>query len=433
VTGPAATTGAWTYPLGLFAGLGVELEYMIVDRDTLDVRPIADEVLKAVTGAYTSDAEPDGPGGVIGWSNELALHVIELKTIEPVASLAGLAARFQQHVGRINDILAPMNARLLPGAMHPWMDPDRELKLWPHEFNPVYETFNRIFSCRGHGWANLQSAHINLPFANDDEFGRLHAAIRAILPLVPALAASSPVADGRLTGLADTRLEVYRSNSQRVPLMAARVIPEPVFTRAGYEGELLGALYTQLAPLDPEGILRYEWANARGAIARFDRGAIEIRVVDIQECPAADIAVADLLIGAIRALAEERWAPLADLQRLEVEPLHETLLACIRDGEHARIAHVPLLAAFRAGPGARATGAGAQAPRAGELWRALAEAVLPAESLSRDVLGTIFTRGTLSSRIRDALGANPDRPALHRVYTDLADSLRDGRMFRADG
>jgi hypothetical protein len=32
-------------------------------------------------------------------------------------------------------------------------------------------------------------------------------------------------------------------------------------------------------------VLRHEWVNARGAIARFDRSAIEIRVLDVAECP----------------------------------------------------------------------------------------------------------------------------------------------------
>lgn len=414
----------WSYPLGLFDAFGLELEYMIVDAESLDVRPIADEVLRAVTGEYSGDAEPEGPPpqGVIGWSNELALHVIELKTMAPVASADGLAARFQRHVVHINDILAPMSARLLSGAMHPWMDPDLELKLWPHAFNPVYQAFDRIFSCRGHGWANLQSAHLNLPFANDDEFGRLHAAIRAVLPLIPALAASSPVADGRVTGMADYRLEVYRNNARRVPLMAAQVIPEAVFTRSGYERDILGSLYQQLAPLDPEGILRHEWANARGATGRFERGAIEIRVVDLQESPAADVAIAELLIAAVRGLAEERWVSLAELQRLEVEPLHEALLACIRAGEHARIAHEPLLAAM----GARA---GARAPGAGELWQRLAEALLPVDSAAWPALRMIFDRGTLSTRLCRALGANADRARLRRVYGELADCLRGGVMF----
>ena len=79
----------------------------------------------------------------------------------------------------------------------PWMDPERELRLWPHEHSDIYRAFDRIFGCRGHGWANLQSTHLNLPFRGDDEFVLLHDAVRLVLPLVPALAAASPVIDGR--------------------------------------------------------------------------------------------------------------------------------------------------------------------------------------------------------------------------------------------
>ncbi|MBK9976184.1 MAG: hypothetical protein IPP14_15545 [Planctomycetes bacterium] len=71
--------------------------------------------------------------------------------------------------------------------MHPFFDPMTETKLWPLSNNVVYETHNRIFDCRGHGWSNLQSTHLNLPFANDTEFARLHAAIRMILLILPAL------------------------------------------------------------------------------------------------------------------------------------------------------------------------------------------------------------------------------------------------------
>ena len=103
----------------------------------------------------------------------------------------------------------------MPTGMHPWMDPAREFELWPHGDREIYAAFDRIFDCRGHGWANLQSMHLNLPFADDDEFGRLHAAIRALLPLLPALAASSPFADGHARGLA-------RYAPRRVPHQRAR-------------------------------------------------------------------------------------------------------------------------------------------------------------------------------------------------------------------
>ena len=412
--------GAYSYPRSLFSATGVELEYMVVDRESLDVRPIVDEVFKSFAGEYVSDVEPDGPGSAIGWSNELALHVVELKTMEPAASLVGLADAFHSHVRRLNELLAPMDARLLPTAMHPWMNPETEMRLWPHEYNPVYQAFNRIFSCRGHGWANLQSTHINLPFATDEEFGRLHAAIRIVLPLIPALAASSPVADGLWAPIADRRLEVYRSNSARVPSIAARVVPELVFSRAEYEEKILGRIYADLAPLDPDGVLRYEWANARGCIARFDRGAIEIRVIDIQECPLADIAVVALIVGVVKALVEERWMSYADQQRISVDPLHRTLLETIRYAERTRVSESAIL---------RAVGIDRTLAWAGDIWAGLLEQTLGDDSPFAPTLRSMFNKGTLSSRISDRLRRFPTRDELREVYNELADCLARGALF----
>ena len=210
-------------PLGLFEGHGIELEYMIVDERTLDVAPIADLLIRAESGQVDEEVER----GRFAWSNELARHVIEVKTNGPVASLTGLAEGFQAELRRMEEHLAPLGARLLPTAMHPWMDAAREFEIWPHGSREIYEAFDRIFDCRGHGWANLQSAHLNLPFADDGELARLHGAARALLPLMPALAASSPCLEGRISGYADTRLDVYATNARKVPSVCGSVVPEP--------------------------------------------------------------------------------------------------------------------------------------------------------------------------------------------------------------
>jgi len=404
-------------PIGLFQRFGVELEYMIVDRESLDVRPITDEVIRAVTGEYTSDAEPDGDDGPVSWSNELTAHVIELKTQRPAASLDTLAPEFHRSVRRINEILRPMGACLLPTAMHPWMDPLRETHLWKHEYDEVYALFDRIFSCKGHGWANLQSAHINLPFANDEEFGRLHAAIRVVLPLIPALAASSPIADERITGFADTRLEHYRNNSRRIPSMTGMIVPEPVFTREAYEREILEQIYRDTAAHDPEGILRYEWANARGCIARFDRGAIEIRLVDVQECPRADLAIVALIVHAVRELVEERHSTSAAQRALPTDLLHHLLRACITDGERAMVTDRALL---------RVLGLPSAPMSAGGVWARLADRAGNADAV-RLVRG-----GTLSTRILRAVGDAPSRQTLHQTYADLASCLDRNEFFGVD-
>jgi gamma-glutamyl:cysteine ligase YbdK (ATP-grasp superfamily) len=427
-------------PYPLFGRFGVELEYMLVDRGTLAVRPISDEVLRAVTGEYTSDADVDD----LTWSNELVLHVIELKTAQPAVRLEGLAESFQAGVRRINSILEPHGAVLMPGAMHPWMDPHGETKLWPHDCGEIYETFNRIFDCRGHGWSNLQCVHLNLPFADDDEFGRLHAAVRLVLPILPALAASSPIIDGRPTGFADTRLEVYRSNARRIPSVSGRVIPEPVFTMRGYEEQILQRIYRDLSPHDPEGVLRYEWANARGAIARFERNTIEIRVIDVQECPRADLAILWLVVAVLRALAAERWCDYGAQCAWPVEPLEEVLLATIRDADQAVIRNPAYL---------RALGqTGVTSCTAGELWRHLLGAVYPSkvpllaeagavgkpvrilppptvQSVDLVPLNVILSKGCLSRRILRAIGGDASRERIDGVYRELCGCLAEGRLF----
>ena len=119
-------------PLHLFEGYGIELEYMIVDRATLAVAPLCDQMLHSVAGEYVSDVE----FGPISWSNELALHVIEMKTTDPVVGLDGLEGLFGENIHRANELLAPLGARLMPSAMHPFMDPNREMRLWPHDSSP---------------------------------------------------------------------------------------------------------------------------------------------------------------------------------------------------------------------------------------------------------------------------------------------------------
>jgi gamma-glutamyl:cysteine ligase YbdK (ATP-grasp superfamily) len=409
--------------LRLFGGVGIEIEYMIVDADGLSVRPIADELLREVGGGYELEFER----GPLAWSNELALHVIELKTNGPAADLGGLGALFQQHVGDIESILARYGARLMPTAMHPWMDPDRELRLWPHENDVIYKTFDRIFGCRGHGWANVQSMHINLPFGDDDEFGRLHASIRAALPLLPALAASSPFVDGAPAAVLDARMAAYRDNARRVPSVSGAVVPEPVFSKAEYEGGLLQRIYDDLAPLDPEGVLRHEWVNARGCIARFDRDAIEIRVLDTQECPRADIAVAGAVIAAVRALVEEHRASQRQQRALETGLLAEILEATTRDADQAVLRSADYLGLF---------GFPGRGPcRAIDLWQHIVEtsaAGQPHCAEWADALSLIVRRGCLARRICDAAGPNPQPERLRAVYRRLSDCLRDGALFEGD-
>jgi len=388
---------------------------MIVDRESLAVRPIADRLLKELAGARGPDA--DAAPAAVEWSNELVRHVVEIKNPLPVSDLASLPVPFHDEIRGANRVLARANARLMPTAMHPWMNPRRETWLWDGD---IYRTYDRIYDCRRHGWANLQSMHINLPFGDDGEFARLHAAIRLVLPLLPALAASSPIADAAPTGSLDSRLEAYRRICAITPHVGASVIPETVETRAEYEAKILRPMYTEIAPHDPDGVLRHEWLNSRGAIARFDRCAIEIRVVDVQECPQADVAIAAATSAVVRSLYDEHYAPLDEQQAIGTEVLCDVLLACIRDADAAVLDDVEYLHALGV-PTSRCV--------ARDVWCSLLADADDAHAWWRPVIDVALRDGPLARRILRAAGSRPDRDRLRVIYGALCQCLEDGRMF----
>jgi gamma-glutamyl:cysteine ligase YbdK (ATP-grasp superfamily) len=404
---------------------------MIVDATSLDVLPRSDHVLHSVAGEYTSEVER----GALAWSNELVLHVLEIKTNGPAPGLQGLDDAVVSDLREIGQILSGINARLMPGAAHPWMDPARETRLWPHEANEIYSAFDRVFGCKGHGWSNLQCTHLNLPFAGDREFGRLHAALRLVLPIIPALAASSPILDGRLTGLLDSRMHFYRENQKKIPSITGRVIPEPVYTRREYEEKILGPMYADIAPFDRDEILRDEWLNARGAIARFDRSTIEVRIIDVQECPSADFAILHAITSVLRALVAEKWQPLERQKRADTDALNAILIATTHVADAAMIRDRDYLDAF---------GIRAREASAGEVWRHLVESTIASDRGFQgpweDAMSVLLTEGPLARRIVHAVaGEKPDVSArlsldpdrLRRVYGDLCDCLDGNRMFHA--
>ncbi len=403
-------------PYALFSGFGVEAEYMIVDRDTFAVSPLCDRLL----ARFGDDGSGEITLGDVGCSNELALHVVELKTDGPTADFEGTARRFREELATLEHALGEWNACLLPGAMHPTMNPERELRLWPLGSDVVYRTFDRIFDCRGHGWANLQSVHVNFPFQTAEDFGRLHAALRVVLPLVPALCASSPFVEGRRAAHLSERVAVYRTNAARVPSVSGQVIPERIFTPREYQRDLLEGIYADLAPHDPEGVLAHEWVNARGAIARFDRSAIELRLMDIQECPEEDLARVEFVVALTRALADQRWSDLDGLMAPGEGPLSSLLERTTREASTAILDESWYLELF----GRK----GATTARA--LVADLCEE-LDLSPFAGRRLEHFARRGSLAERLVEIAGTKApgdplDEPAKSHVFRALRESLVTG-------
>ncbi len=405
-------------PLHLFEAVGVEIEYALVDRGTLKALQAVDQLLRRISGSRDSEVEV----GSLCASNELALHVVELKVPEPVTSFEGVAQRFQRGVQRVNQAAADLDAMLLPTGMHPLFDPVAETRLWAGEDAQIYREFDRLFDCWQHGWSNIQSTHLNLSYCGDEEFGRLHAAIRIVLPILPVLAASSPVVEGSRTGMLDSRLRHYRTNAPRAPGITGPLIPEPIFTEQEYRTAVLEPIAHDLRATGAADVLDPEWVNARAAIPRFSRGSVEIRLLDTQECPAADVAVALAATECIRALVEERWCSYATQKRWSTEALDHILKLTSAVGGDALIWDQEYWRLFGQEANQHCT--------ARRLWQALVHRLLEADTPARAPLQLILEEGCLARRILRVVGSDMSRARIRAVYAQLAECLQSGRLFR---
>ncbi len=270
----------------------------------------------------------------------------------------------------------------------------------------------------------MQSVHLNLPFHGDEEFARLHAAVRIVLPLLPALAASSPVLAGKYSGHMDTRMMLYAEHCRAMRSLTGNLIPEPVFDEASYRREILDPIAHDMRPYDPQGVMQADFLNARGAIARFDRGSIELRVMDVQEYPGADVAICAAVVSLVRALCEERWSRTEVQKQAPTASLRQILDATSAKAERAIVTDPDLLQHF---------GVADSSISAGRLWASLLDR-LRAEDASLDALFAplqiILQSGTLATRICTALGEKFSTESLADVYHEVAASLQQWEPFQ---
>jgi len=401
----------------LFEVFGIELEYMLVNSLTGKVQPSVDKLMKLKTGKIISDVD----NGPIEWSNELAAHVVEFKTNGPAKDLDTLDIKFYDNILEVNKLLNGANLRLWPTASHPLMNPELEMKLWQHSYSEVYALYNRIFDCKGHGWSNVQSMHINLPFYDDSEFEKLHAAIRILLPILPALSASSPILDGKPTGELDSRMKLYLTNQKQIPEMTGKVIPEQVFSQKEYQKKIFDPINSAIAPFDKDHILEHHFLNSRGAIARFDRNAIEIRVLDLQECALADVSIASFIVEVLRDLVNETYSSLKDQKLWHEDVLFEILNLSIEYAEEAVIHNKAYLKLF---------GIDAESMAAKDIYKHLLEKVFSRlNKRHSEAIEFILVHGSLSTRILKALNDDFSEVNILKVYQKLGDSLSKNELF----
>ncbi|HEV2148314.1 MAG TPA: glutamate-cysteine ligase family protein, partial [Longimicrobiaceae bacterium] len=313
-----------------FEVAGVELEYAVVDRD-LNVAHRVEEAFRTLAGRGCSDVDL----GAVGLSNEIADHVLEVKTQAPARSLAEAEETLVEGIQRFAAVLRDeFDARLMPTGMHPWMDP-RGARLWRRSNARVYDAYARLFDVKTHGWMNVHSCHLSLPMGREAEAVAMLNAAALLVPYLPALAASSPMHDGDLQPAVDGRLAWILEHQARIPESQGEIVPEYVESLADYRRRILGGMYAALDRIPDTGPLRHEFFNARGAVFKASSKRMEVRVLDTQECVRMDMAISVFVRSALKSLTQRVLEGRAQL------PAHAVLVAdfraAVRDGSRARV------------------------------------------------------------------------------------------------
>jgi hypothetical protein len=151
---------------------------------------------------------------------------------------------------------------------------------------------------------------LNLSYANEAEAVQLHNLLAELCAYLPAVAASSPIYEASVGSAVDNRLVFYKTNQREVPSVVGDVVPEPVSSLSQYKEAIIGKYSQDLARAGAgKTILFKEWINSRGVIFRFDRKALEVRVMDEQECIKSDVALSCFVRAAVRGLMVEKAVP----------------------------------------------------------------------------------------------------------------------------
>lgn len=297
---------------------GTEHEYSINDAHFMPL-PVSDRILTEIGGVLSNEV----PFGEVIVSKELQKHVLEVVPSRPAERIPALESDLCSGVKRLMQFISP---HLLMGlGMHPLLRLEMT-GVWDHEEGEIYREYDRLFGIRQHGWLNIQALQINIPYRNEAELIRLHNRIRSLLPFMVALTASSPMVEGRMTGLMDNRLFYYRKNQERIPEICNNILPERLRSLHEYL-RIQEGIYSKLRAAGAD-ILCREWLNSRGVIIRFSRECLEIKALDEQECVRSDMAVLSLLL------------PLLRCRDLEIEEDEEELMHLLGTAIEGGTAHL---------------------------------------------------------------------------------------------
>ncbi len=252
--------------------LGVELEFQILDRQTLDLVPRAPALLaKAPVGVQDKVAP------------EFMRSILEIQT-DVCRSVDEVAEDLKSSIPLLEKIAAEHESLLYSSSLHPFAEPGDQLLSVGERYQRIMDELQYV----GRQFIS-QGMHVHVGIEDRDAVIGVCDALQVYLPILLAISCSSPYFRGEDTGLCSYRTKLFEA----LPLAGI----------AGYIGSWQGYI-DEIALLRKALVIRDIkdlWWDVRPSPGF---GTVEIRICDIPSRFVEALGLTSLIQALVAALVE---------------------------------------------------------------------------------------------------------------------------------
>lgn len=289
--------------------IGIEEEFSILDPETLDLVDRFEDFRRAAEG----DTDLDG-----SLAGELIASEVEVRSGRAV-DMAEATALQESRRAALFSLASELGVRLGSSGTHPWANYlDQEIIDTPH-----YQRLKHDL-----GWVaqrnNTWSLHVHVGIKGADRAIAVCDRLREELPLLLAVSANSPFLDGRDTGLASVRTEIFTRTFPRCGIPGT-------FRNWSTYADFVGTLERVGSVVEATQL----WWSVR---PHHSFGTVEIRICDAQTTAQQSTALAGLMVATVAQTALDLDSGrFDDTEPLLDREIEENLWRAIRFGLEGRM------------------------------------------------------------------------------------------------
>jgi carboxylate-amine ligase len=252
------------------ATIGIEEEFQVLDAGSLDMVPRFEELRDA------AQADPVLGGSVAG---ELIASEIEIRSGRG-ENFADALARQRDARTRLFALCGSRGVALGSTGTHPWADYREQPNIDTEHYRGVVEGLQYVARRN-----NTFSLHVHVGVRDIDRAVKVCDRLRAVLPQLLAISASSPYLDGLNSGLHSARTQAFTKSFPRCG------IPDAYGSWRGYRDYLDLLIRTN-------SIREYTqvWWSVR---PHFSFGTVEVRICDAQSTARESDGLAALMAACV--------------------------------------------------------------------------------------------------------------------------------------